>query len=62
MQTLKDVFKREDERLNLINVAVCVALIVAIVSFVFGLTEMKFAFQSSPPDAVPAAVQATEGN
>ena len=60
MQTLKDVFKREDERLNLVNVSLCVAIVVAVVVLLFGIGELNFAFMGSTADPPPAVVQ-TEG-
>ena len=48
MQTLKDVFRREDERLNLVNMSLCIAIVVLLVVMAFGIREMRFAVQKSP--------------
>ncbi|MBT3604308.1 MAG: hypothetical protein HOE48_17500 [Candidatus Latescibacteria bacterium] len=48
MQTLKDVIKREDERVNLKNGAICISIVVIIVFMAFGLRGMHFAFEQSP--------------
>lgn len=62
MQTLKDVFKREDERMNVRNVALCVSIVVFIVFLAFGLRGMHFAFQQSPITTTPTAVTADGEN
>ena len=60
MQTLKDVFRREDERLNLVNMGICIALVVLLVVVVFGIREMRFAVQQSPVEqAAPVPTEAT---
>ena len=60
MQTLREVFWREDERLNLVNTAICIALVVLLVVVVFGLGELRLAVQNNPsekpvPTATPPA-------
>ena len=58
MQTLKDVFRREDERLNLVNMGLCIALVVLLVVVAFGMREMRFAVQKSPVEKpVPTSTQ-----
>lgn len=41
MATIKAVLARQQERLNLRNVSLCVVLVVLLVSFVFGLLTFK---------------------
>ena len=55
MQTLKDVFKRENERAHLKNGAICISIVIIVVLLAFGLKGMHFAFQQSPA-TTPATV------
>ena len=57
MQTLKDIFKREDERVNIRNMALCISIVVLVVFLAFGLKGMHFVFQQSPA-TTPTAVTA----
>lgn len=48
MQTLKDVFKRENERAHLKNGAICISIVILVVLLAFGLKGIHFALQQSP--------------
>ena len=48
MATLRTVLARHDEKLNVKNALLCVALVVILVSFAFGLMNMKLLFQDTP--------------
>ena len=61
MQTLKDIFKREDERLNLKNGAICISIVVLIVLLAFGFKGLNFALQQSPT-TTPTAITADGEN
>ena len=45
MPSLKETLGREEERLNLKNGSICILLVIALVTVVFGFTYMKPLFQ-----------------
>jgi hypothetical protein len=57
MQTLKEVFQREDERINLKNMALCTSIVVLLVFLAFGFRDMQVSVQQSAPPT-PAPVTA----
>jgi len=62
MQTLKDVFKREDERVNLKNGAIVISIVIIVVLLAFGLKGMHFAFQQSPTTTSTPVITNSENN
>lgn len=60
MQTLKDVFQREDERVNLKNMAICTTVVILVVFLAFGLRGMHFVFQQSPTSTPTSIVVDSE--
>ena len=57
MQALKDVLGRAEERSNLKSLIWCTALVVGLVTVVFGAREMRFLLQ---PDGSSPAGDTTE--
>jgi len=51
MQTLKEVFSREEERIHIRNGALCISIVVLVVLLAFGLRGLHFALHQSPPVA-----------
>jgi hypothetical protein len=62
MQTLKDVLKRENERVHLKNGAICISIVIIVVLLAFGLKGMHFAFQQSPPKTPTSVITDGENN
>ncbi|MGA1198162.1 MAG: hypothetical protein ACO36I_16880 [Candidatus Latescibacterota bacterium] len=62
MQTLKDVLKRENERVHLKNGAICISIVIIVVLLAFGLKGMHFAFQQSPPTTPTSVITDGENN
>ena len=58
MPSLKQILSHEDERLNLKNAGICVALVLLLVLVVFGFKNLNFLFSTSPNE--PASPPATE--
>ena len=47
MQTLHQVLGRKDERLNLLNVGLCVLVVVILVTITFGVAHLRLCFQGT---------------
>lgn len=64
MQTLKEIFMREDERLNLRNGAICILIVASLIIVVFALSELRFGTQdtSLQKDAPTAAHEGESTN
>ena len=56
MQSLKEVMDREEERLNLRNVGLCVVAVLVLVAITFGVAELRFLFQDTPDGTSTEAV------
>ncbi|MDP6042767.1 MAG: hypothetical protein QGG64_29730 [Candidatus Latescibacteria bacterium] len=63
MQTLKEIFRREDERLNLLNGAIVIFIVVSFIILAFALSEMRFgALDTSSQKDAPAPSQDSGNN